>query len=408
MTRHQVRTTCVALVALLIATPFAARAQQTYPADTTKPASPPPPPPPAPAAPSALDFSGTIYGNYQYRTDNSPVSTCLGFTSATCKDQNKLDIERVYLTFRGGLGSRASYRVTTDIFQQTNSANSSFYAGWVVRLKYAYLQYNFLNDAAAHGGFTALGRIGMLHTVIIDDQETYWPRWLAQTAVERAGFFSSSDLGAAMQVNLPHHLGVSYSTITDGSGYSGIETNRYKDFSTRLSITPLANTDGLLKTLSLNAWVSAGANASTLPGFVGTALDKQRYGGYVGLKDRRLTAMVEYAQQKNGPNAFVSATDSTALAPNVTGIVKDAFAIIRPIEFANPGVKSPFGVFFRYDKTQPNKDALPKTQFVDGGLFWEPTSKTAFSLDYQEAKPQDSPATAFITKTWFVHFVAAW
>jgi len=414
MTNSRVRSAAVAL-ALLASLPFAAQAQNPAPPDTAKVARPdtakptPPPPPPAPAAaqPSAFDFSGTIYTNFQYHTDDSPpAAACAGFVDIACHHENKFDVERVYLTFRGGLGPRWSYRVTTDIFQQSNAVNSAFYAGWVVRLKYAFIQYNFLNDPKAHGGWTALARLGMLHTVAIDDQETYWPRWIAQTAIERAGFFSSADLGAAAQVNFPNHLGVWYSTVTNGSGYNNIETNRFKDYATRFSITPLANTDGLFKTFSLNAWYLKGGAAATVPGFEGTYLDRDRYGAYVGIKDRRLTAMVEYAQQKNGANAF-SGPDSTALAADVTGKVYDAFAIVRPFEFFNPGVRSPFGLFFRIDRTQPNKDAAPKDQFIATGAMWEPTPKTAFSLDYQERKPMDGSANV-ITKTFFLHFMAAW
>src|SRR5918912_1513460 len=65
-----------------------------------------------------IDFSGVIYSNYQYRTD------------AQAKDQNKFDVERVYLTFRMPAGDRASIRVTTDVFQQQNANNAAFYAGW--------------------------------------------------------------------------------------------------------------------------------------------------------------------------------------------------------------------------------------------------------------------------------------
>src|SRR5689334_14626395 len=71
-----------------------------------------------------IDFSCVIYSNYQYRTDvNGPPNF------------NKFDVERAYLTFRMPAGDRASIRITTDLFQQTNAANAAYYAGWVVRLK---------------------------------------------------------------------------------------------------------------------------------------------------------------------------------------------------------------------------------------------------------------------------------
>src|SRR5437870_4324387 len=79
-----------------------------------------------------LNFSGVLYANYQYRTD------------AANKDFNKFDLERTYLTFRMPAGDKASIRVTADVFQQQNATNAAYYAGWVVRIKYAYAQYDFL------------------------------------------------------------------------------------------------------------------------------------------------------------------------------------------------------------------------------------------------------------------------
>src|ERR1043165_4510530 len=135
---------------------------------------------PAPAPPP-INFSGVIYANYQYRTD------------AAQKNFNKFDLERTYLTFRMPAGDKASIRVTTDIFQQQNAANAGFYGGWVVRIKYAYLQYDYFKNA----DWSANARLGVVHTVVVDPEEQFFPRWLAQVALERAGYFSSADAGLA-------------------------------------------------------------------------------------------------------------------------------------------------------------------------------------------------------------------
>src|SRR6266404_7648085 len=138
----------------LLALPLAISAQQ--PTDTTRPAPPPPdttrpaPPPPAPAPAVVsipVDFSGVLYANYQYRGDKGPA-----------KSSNKFDLERAYLTFRMPAGDRASIRITADVFQQTTTPNDNFYRGWVVRAKYAYLQYDFLKSAS---GWNALARGGL-------------------------------------------------------------------------------------------------------------------------------------------------------------------------------------------------------------------------------------------------------
>ena len=120
-----------------------------------KPAAPLPPP---------LDFSGILFANFQYRGDKGPAHA-----------SNKFDVERAYLTFRMPAGEHTSVRVTADLFQQTASGNDSYYRGWVLRAKYAYLQYNYLNGK----DWKALARVGLLHTVLIDYDEQFWPRWIS-------------------------------------------------------------------------------------------------------------------------------------------------------------------------------------------------------------------------------------
>src|ERR1043165_7251974 len=81
----------------------------------------------APPAAPALNFSGVIYANYQYRTDGA------------LENFNKFDVERAYLTFRMPAGDKVNIRVTTDVFQQQNATNAAFYGGWVARIKYVYV-----------------------------------------------------------------------------------------------------------------------------------------------------------------------------------------------------------------------------------------------------------------------------
>src|SRR6266404_4716581 len=161
----------ITIVALgLLALPLAISAQQ--PTDTTRPA--PPPPAPAPAVVSIpVDFSGVLYANFQYRGDKGPA-----------KSSNKFDLERAYLTYRMPAGDRASIRITADVFQQTSSTNNadSFYKGWVFRVKYAYLQYDYLQGKTS-ADWSAVARIGVIHTMFIDHEETFWPRWLSLVPV---------------------------------------------------------------------------------------------------------------------------------------------------------------------------------------------------------------------------------
>jgi hypothetical protein len=254
-----------------------------------------------------IDFSGVIYSNFQYRTD------------AQAKDFNKFDIERVYLTFRMPAGDRTSIRVTTDVFQQQNAANAAYYAGWTLRLKYAYLQYNYLTGPAS--GFTAVARMGMLHTVVVDHEEQFWPRWIAQTAVERSGLNTSADAGVATVLTLPNKWGEIYGAVTNGPGYTSRETDRFKDPQVRLTITPLANSGSrLLSTFAISPWYYKGEVASRFVaggagqvGPVGEGLKRDRYGVFAGLRDPRLTLGAHYVQFKGEGETG----NNTGLSPRV-------------------------------------------------------------------------------------------
>ena len=380
------------LVAVLLA-PIAVLAQQ--PADTTKPAAPPP----AASVSIPVDFSGVIYANFQYRGD-----------AGAAKSTNKFDLERAYLTFRMPAGDRASIRITADVFQQATPPNDAFYRGWVVRAKYAYLQYDYLKSAT---GWNGLVRGGLLHNVVIDHVESFWPRWISQSPVERAGFFSSSDAGVATQLSFPNKFGELYATIVNGPGYTSRETDRFKDYAARLSLTPFSGSSNkVIKTFALTGWTYVGAVGSQFvaggPGQVGTvgsSLPRTRAGIFAGVRDPRLSLGAEWDTRKDAREGGAN----TVLAPRVeidsTGRLIAGFVAAKPFQLLNDKSTFPLGVVARWDRFKPNTDTDAYINTVIGGLTWDLNKKTALSLDYQEQTPH-SGAIAATTKTYFLHLVA--
>lgn len=378
-----------------IAVPLALSAQQ--PADTTRPA-PPPPPVATPTVSIPVDFSGVIYANFQYRGDRGPSYA-----------QNKFDLERAYLTFRMPAGDRASIRITADVFQQQNAPNDAFYRGWVVRAKYAYLQYGYLKSA----GWTGVARGGLIHNVTIDHMEQFWPRWISQTAVERSGFFSSSDAGVGTLVTLPNKLGEFYATIVNGPGYTSRETDRFKDYAARLSITPLSGSDNkLLRTFALTGWTYIGAVGSSFAaggpgqiGPIGSSLPRTRAGVFLGLRDPRLSAGFDWATRKDARETGLNTVASPQAEVDSTGRLIAGFATIKPFQLLNDQSTFPLGVIARYDRFTPSTASPGYVNTVIGGLTWDLTKKTALSLDYQEQTPKNG-ALAAASKTYFLHLVA--
>lgn len=383
------------IVAIGTLVPFALVAQLPT-ADTTKPAQVAPP---TAAVSIPVDFSGVLYANFQYRGDKGPS-----------KSQNKFEVERAYLTFRMAAGDRASVRITADVFQQSTTPNDAFYKGWVIRAKYAYLQYDLIKRASWNANI----RGGLLHNVVIDHMESFWPRWISLTPVERAGFFSSSDAGVATLWTLPNNFGEFYATIVNGPGYTSRETDRFKDYAARLSITPLSGSaKKVIKTLTLTGWTYVGAIASSFAaggagqiGPVGSSLPRTRAGVFLGLRDPRLSAGAEWDATKDARENGANTAGSPRAEIDSTGRLFSGFATIKPFQLLNNKSTLPLGFIGRWDRFKPNTGTAGYINTVIGGLTFDLNKKSAISLDYQEQTPHSGAVTA-ATKTYFLHVVAS-
>ena len=379
------------VAALMFCAPIVG-AQTTTPADTTKPAA---------KITIPLDFSGVVFGNYQYQGAAGPN-----------KGQNKFDVERAYLTFKMPAGDRASIRITGDLYQQTTPGNDSYYKGWMLRAKYAYLQYDFLK-ATKPSDLAFTSRIGLVHTMLIDHEENFWPRWMSLTPIERAGFFSSADAGIAGIVTLPNKMGELYTAITNGSGYASRETDRFKDYQARLTLTPLTASEmTYLRTFAIDGWVYRGALASKFVnggageiGPIGSGLDRNRYGVFVGIRDPRLVVGVDYAQRQDGGDTGANTVASPRGVADSTGRLVAGYVVAKPFRMMDAKSSIPLGIVLRYDQVTPNTSTSPKINTFIGGLSWDLNSKTSLSFDYQEATPANGAPVA-PTKTYFMHWVA--
>ena len=382
------------LTTLALVLPCALFAQQPA-ADTTKP---PPPPQPAATVSIPVDFSGVLYANYQYRGDKG-----------TAKSTNKFDLERAYLTFRMPAGDRASIRITADVFQQTAAPQDAFYRGWVIRAKYAYLQYDLIKSPSWNANI----RGGLLHNVVIDHIEQFWPRWLSQTPVERNGFFSSADAGVAATISFPNKLGEIYATVVNGPGYTSRETDRFKDYAARLTLTPLSSWDNkVLKTFALSGWTYQGAVGSQFVnggagqvGTVGVSMPRTRSGIFAGLRDPRLTAGAEWDTRKDASETGANTLASPRVEVDSTGRLLAGFITAKPFQLVNDKSTFPLGLVARWDRFKPNTANDGFVNIIIGGLTWDLNKKSAISLDYQEVTPH-APAAIAATKTYFLHLVA--
>jgi hypothetical protein len=340
-----------------------------------------------PADTPRVAVSGVVFANYQYHL--RPRGSA-----------NRFDLERAYLTARGPLGSRTSFRVTTDVFQQTrDTVNRS----WTVRAKYAYLQYDYLRNAFA--------RLGLLQTVFIEHDESFWPRWISTTPTDRHGFFSSADAGIATNITLPANTGEIYATITNGPGFGSREIDRFKDYAARLTLAPFVHTGlGIIRPLTVSLWGYKGALASRFVqggagqiGPVGESLRRDRWGVFAALDHAAVTAAVQHARRIEEGELGSNTTLDPRRVVDSTGSITAVYAIARP--FSARAVLQAFSVVGRWDHVTANRATGSDFDLVIAGLIWDLSSRVSISLDFQGQYP-DEVSVAPEARTVFLHGVA--
>jgi len=380
---------------------FSLRAQDTTRTrpDTTKPAvdSQPAAPQPAPAPALPFEFSGILYANYQYGGNKGNRTV------------DRFDVDRAYLTFRATPGEHFAVRITTDVYQQRDTTRDQYYRGWAIRAKYAYGQYDFIRGVGDE--LKANVRLGLLQTVVIDHEEQFWQRGLSQVAIEQNGFFQSSDAGAAATVTFPRKRGELYATIVNGSGYGSRELDRFKEYAARLTLTPLANTFGFWKGLTISPWYSKGDRASDFVRGQGTlnpvtdALRRDRAGVFIGLRDPRITLGAHFAQRWDVFESADTTRDIVPASVERTGSVVSLYTIVRPLAYINSAPNWPIAVVLRADNIKPDTDTDPYARNYIAGLSWEFNRRTSLTFDYQNQEPK-SGSTAADTKVYFIHLIA--
>ncbi len=179
------------------------------------------------------------------------------------------------------------------------------------------------------------------------------------------------------------------------------------------SFTPLANSETrLLKTLTLTGWVYRGALGSKFAsggtgqtGAVGSGLDRNRAGVFVGIRDPRLVIGADFATRTDGGEGGANTTASPRTLTDSTGRLVAGYAVLRPLHFSDTKAGSPLGVVARWDRFKPNTSAAAFSNIIIAGLIWDLNARSSLSLDYQEQTPHFGPVLG-TSKTYFLHLVA--
>lgn len=345
-------------------------------------------------SPLPFAFSGVLYLNYQYG----------GLKGA--RSENRFDVERAYLTFRAASGSRDSIRVTLDVFQQRDATRDQYYRGWTMRVKYAYLNHDFVQGPG--DAMKVWARLGLIQTVVIEKEEQFWNRGLSQAPTELAGYFNSADAGVGLGITLPGRMGEVYATIMNGSGYQSRETDRFKDFQARLTLTPWAKGSSFLKGLQFSPWFSIGGQASAFAARRGTvqpvadARTKNRFGFLANYRDPRLVAGAHFARKVDVAETADTTRDVSPTTREVTGNLTSVYAFWRPL---GPATSSPWSVLARVDDVKPDDASSGSQRRYIVGTSWDLSSRTSVTFDVQSLSFRNG-LSGSPTRTFFLHFIA--
>lgn len=321
---------------------------------------------------SDVKTSGIIFLRYDY----DYIGTDKG------KGFNKIDIERTYLTFESSIAGNAKVKVVTDIYQNAKSLIvkdiygndvkiSSYYDGWSVRLKNAYVDINPLHLITI--------RAGMLGSPWISVAEKAWCyRFVKKTFSDAEKLFDTADLGAGLIFKLPKDYGEAMLAVLNGTGYTSPESDKFKDINPRITLVPLPN-NKILKGLSLSGYYYLGKRSDNEK-----ILNRNRVGALLSFTNSLVNIGGEFDASNNQKlNKSKNIEDENGMGFSIYGELK--FAELAPTKLKN------LGLIVRFDSWDPNTDIENDAHnTLIAGLIYTLTKNVRSAINLQQTSFEDS------------------
>jgi hypothetical protein len=268
-----------------------------------------------------VTVAGVGYLNYSYqlRTDSS---------IAPVGHSNNFDVARSYIRALGKFAGGVQTQITVDVDGRKAASNQLTF-----RLKYAFVSWTPENSPLTY-------KIGAVHTPWLDWEENLNDyRMQGTMPMERAGYLSSSDFGAAIDGMWKYDLIGMQVGVYNGENYNNAPGDSHKDVEGRLSVRlARSNLAGKAGGLRLNAYGQVGkANGG------GT---RTRYIGMVSYKSRTVTLAAQIGMAQDSVSAALK---------NQKGQVLAAYGVFR---FSDSSKVSLIG---RVDQFDPNTDSTATT-----------------------------------------------
>ncbi len=313
-----------------------------------------------------IKTSGVFFIRYNY--DLTDTGKGEGF--------NKVDIERAYLTFDSSIASNAKVKVVTDIYQNAKSTTikdlngndvkiSSYYEGWSVRLKNAYLDINPSSSITI--------RVGMLGSPWISAVEKAWCyRFIKKTLADTEKFFDTADLGAGLIFKLPKNYGEAMIAFLNGNGYVKPESDKFKDVSPRITIVPLPDNE-IFKGLSISGYYYLGKYVDG-----GKNLDRNRMGALLSFNNSLVNVGAEFDVSND------QKLNKSKNIEDINGMGFSTFGELKFAKFTTTPMKN-FGIIMRFDSWDPNIDIEDDAhKALVAGFIYTLTKNVRSSLNVQQ------------------------
>ena len=259
--------------------------------------------------PPQITVGGVVLAQYAYQLKD------------TANHYNAFDVTRAYLNVIGKFSGGLMTRITTDIYRAGDSST-------VVRLKYAYLAWTPDKSPLTY-------RFGLTQTPWIDYEESLYDyRMQGPTALDRNGYLTSSDFGAAADGSWNQDKFNFQAGVYNGEGYGKGTGDQRKDVSARASLR-LMDTDDNSKVggLRLTAFGEIGAPTG------GGARD--RVSGQVSYKSKQLTLAGEYTAASDSVVASTSTTKGSILSAfGVYKLPASKVALVARLDVVDPNTST--------------------------------------------------------------------
>lgn len=211
---------------------------------------------PPPDDTPSVKVGGVIFADYTYQSEPEGKDG-----AGDAYRPNSFNITRAYINVTGSLHHLVSFRITPDVTRETLKVDGapaglkvsvSTDGNYVVRLKYAYAQFN-MDDWLPKGSWI---RLGLQQTAYIDYADTiYRYRFQGTGFPDREGILSSADTGITARFAFPRDYGDVQFGWYNGESYTKPEINDQKSFQARVSFRPAA-TKPVAKGLRFAAFVN--------------------------------------------------------------------------------------------------------------------------------------------------------